>query len=433
MRIVDLLRALRDGGAVAQRDIRVFIERVASDDVPDYQAAAFLMAVFLRGLSDELTVALTQAMRDSGEVIDLAGVPGTKVDKHSTGGVGDKISIPLAPLVAACGVPVPMISGRGLGHTGGTLDKLESIPGFRVDLSIEEFRETVRDVGLCLIGQTADLAPADKKLYALRDVTATVESVPLITASILSKKLAEGIDALVLDVKVGAGAFMKTEEAARELADSLVRVGTGAGLRVRALLTRMEEPLGRTIGNALEIRESIDILRGEGPPDTTELVMALGAEMLRLGGVAADDTAARAMLTEALRSGAGLDKMRAIVAAQGGDPRAIDDSSKLPTASQRTEVSAPTAGVVAGIDAFALGVAAMKLGAGRRRAEDSIDPAVGIEVLRRVGDVVERGEPLAILHHNTDASAFVSEASDAFALADSAPRVGPLLIDCLGD
>lgn len=433
MRVVDLLRALRDGGVVAQQDIRAFIERVASDDVPDYQAAAFLMAVFLRGLSDDLTVALTLAMRDSGEVIDLAGLPGTKVDKHSTGGVGDKISIPLAPLVAACGVPVPMISGRGLGHTGGTLDKLESIPGFRVDLSIEEFRETVRDVGLCLIGQTADLAPADKKLYALRDVTATVESVPLITASILSKKLAEGIDALVLDVKVGAGAFMKTEAAARELAGSLVRVGTGAGLRVRALLTRMEEPLGRMIGNALEIRESIDILRGEGPPDTTELVMALGAEMLCLGGVAADDTAARAMLAEAVRSGAGLDKLQAIVAAQGGDPGAIDDGSKLPTASQKTEVSAPAAGVVAGVDAFALGVTAMKLGAGRRRAEDSIDPAVGIEVLRRVGDVVEQGEPLAILHHNADASAFVNEACNAFALADSPPTVGPLLIDRLGD
>ena len=434
MRVVDLLRCVRDGDPVSAAELKAFIDGVGRGEVPDYQAAAFCMAVFLKGLSDELTVALTLAMRDSGEVIDLSGVPGIKVDKHSTGGVGDKISLPLAPLVAANGVPVPMISGRGLGHTGGTLDKLESIPGFRVDLDVERFRQLVGELGVCLIGQTGDVAPADKKLYALRDVTATVESIPLITGSILSKKLAEGIDALVLDVKVGRGAFMKTEASARALAESLVRVGTGAGLKVRALMTRMEEPLGRTIGNALEVREAIDILRGNGPADTTEITYALGAEMLCLGGVAKDSAEGRRKMEEAVASGAGLAKFRELVEAQGGDPKAIDDPDRLPTAKKTTEVGAAAGGYVTEIDAYALGLAGMRLGAGRSKAEDPIDPAVGLEVLKSVGDEVNKGEAVARLHHNGGPApdSVITNVRTAFSVGPSAPVRGPLVIDRLG-
>ena len=429
MRVVDLLTHVRDGEPVAKGDIAALVRGIASGAIPDYQAAAFCMAVYLRGLADDSTVELTLAMRDSGRVINLDDVPGRKVDKHSTGGVGDKISLPLAPLVAACGVPVPMVSGRGLGHTGGTLDKLEAIPGFRVDLSVDRFRELVRQIGLCLIGQTADLAPADKKLYALRDVTATVESIPLITSSILSKKLAEGIDALVLDVKVGRGAFMKDEASARRLATSLVRVGTGAGLQVRALLTRMEEPLGTTIGNALEVRESLAILRGEGPADTTELTLALGAEMLVLGRIAASLAEARTKLEAAQRSGAGLDKFRAVIEAQHGDPRIVDKPALLPTAKQTTVVKASMSGVLSRIDAYALGVAAMRLGAGRSKADDTIDPAVGIELFRRVGDSVRAGDELALIHHNTPAEQAVADTRQAYVIGDEPALQGPLIID----
>lgn len=431
MRIVDLLRAVRDGDAVPPADLRQFVLDIGSAQVPDYQAAAFLMAVFQRGLSDELTVAMTLAMRDSGRCIEHS-VTRPKVDKHSTGGVGDKISIALAPLVAACGVPVPMISGRGLGHTGGTLDKLEAIPGFRVDLGVERFLELVADIGVCLIGQTDDLAPADRKLYALRDVTATVESIPLITASILSKKLAEGIDALVLDVKVGRGAFMKDERSARQLAESLVRVGSGAGLEICALLTRMEEPLGRTIGNALEIREAIEILRGDGPPDTTELTLALGAEMLQLGGVADTAEQARVLLQRALDDGAATEKLRQIIVAQHGDPAVVDDLDRLPRAAAVTDVVADASGIVQGIDAYALGVAAMRMGAGRAAAEDQIDPAVGIELSCRVGDTIDAGQPLARLHHNRDPAARMSDVRAAFTLGAEQPEVGPLVVDRIG-
>ncbi len=430
MRVVDFLRTVRDGKAVAACDLTEFVQGISKGEIPDYQATAFLMAVFLKGLSDELTVALTLAMRDSGQVVNLANVPGIKVDKHSTGGVGDKISLPLAPLVAACGVPVPMISGRGLGHTGGTLDKLESIPGFRVDLPTDRFKSMVRELGCSLIGQTGDVAPADKKLYALRDVTATVESIPLITASILSKKLAEGIDALVLDVKVGRGAFMKTERDARRLAESLVRVGTGAGLRVRAVLTRMDEPLGRMIGNALEVRESIDILMGKGPADTTELTFALGAEMLQLGGKAVTPTEARQKLQEAVQSGAGATKFEEIIAAQHGDPRVVREPDRLPTAQSQTPVLSPKTGVIKTIDSFALGLAAMRLGAGRSKAEDKIDPAVGIEILHHVGDAVHKGDPLAIIHHNGPAN--LEDVQSTFAFSSKPVTPGPLVIDKIG-
>lgn len=424
----EVLRRVRDGQPVAPETLRAFVNGISDGTVADYQATAFLMAVYCRGLSDELTASLTLAMRDSGEVIDLSHVPGLKVDKHSTGGVGDKISIPLAPVVAVCGVPVPMISGRGLGHSGGTLDKLESIPGFRVDLSTERFRQQVAELGCCLIGQTADVAPADRKLYALRDVTATVESIPLITASILSKKLAEGIDALVLDVKVGSGAFMKTEADARALASSLVRVGESAGKRVRAVLTSMEQPLGRTVGNALEIRESIEILHGEGPEDTTELTVVLAAHMLELGGVATDLEDGRARARAVIDDGSAFEKLLEIVEAQGGDPEALRDPSKLPTAPVTLEVKADEGGAVARIDAYTVGQAGVALGGGRQRAEDGIDPRVGFELLKKVGDSTDPGETLCVVHAADDASAKRAAAAVKSAYRFSQAAVPPPLV-----
>jgi pyrimidine-nucleoside phosphorylase len=432
VQVVEFIRSVRDGETLRTEDIQEFIGQIASGELPDYQATAYLMAVYHRGLSDEATVATTLAMRDSGEVIDLSHIQKVKVDKHSTGGVGDKISIPLAPLVAACGVPVPMISGRGLGHTGGTLDKLESIPGFQVGLSQERFCELVEELNICLIGATAKVAPADRKLYALRDVTATVDSIPLITASILSKKLSEGIDALVLDVKVGRGAFMKDEPSARKLAESLVRVGTGAGLDVKAYLTHMDHPLGTTIGNALEIRESIEILRGEGPADSTELTLALGAEMLVLGKVAGSIDEARGKLSEVISSGAGLSLFGKVIEAQGGDASVLDDLSKLPTAPQTTEVCAPRSGVVSHMDALGLGVAAMKLGAGRAKAEDVVDPAVGLELLVKPGAKIEKNQPMVRIHHRDDAAACRADVLENVVISDDYEAPASIVIDVIG-
>jgi pyrimidine-nucleoside phosphorylase len=339
-------------------------------------------------------------MTRSGDVIDLSRISRAKIDKHSTGGVGDKISIPLAPAVAACGVAVPMVSGRGLGHTGGTLDKLESIPGFRVDLPVEKFRELVDKLGVCLIGQTARIAPADKRLYALRDVTATVESLPMIASSIMSKKLAEGIDGLVIDCKVGRGAFMKTIENARALCALMRTIGTGAGKRVTCVLTDMDAPIGRTIGNALEIRESIEILRGGGPSDTRELAHVLGAEMLVLAGVATDQAEGRARIEKALGDGSALDVFRKVVEAQGGDPRVCDSpGSVLPKPKHRAELALKPGRIVA-IDSEALGIAALVLGAGRRTKDDVIDPAAGLVVDAYLGEVIERdAPPQIVLHH----------------------------------
>ena len=431
MRAVDFIRAVRDGDDVSADAIQAFVQGATSGTVPDYQVSAFLMAVYHRGLSPNATAALTLAMRDSGQVLDLSSIAGIKVDKHSTGGVGDKISLCLAPLVAACGVPVPMISGRGLGHTGGTLDKLEAIPGFRVDLPLPRFVALVQELGVCLIGQTATVAPADKKFYALRDATASVESIPLITASILAKKLASGIDALVLDVKVGQGAFMKDESAARRLAESLVRVGASAGLKVCALLTRMSEPLGNTIGNALEVREALDTLRGQGPDDITELTLALGAEMLCMANVSRDIPQARAALLEAMHDGRGLAKMRAVIAAQGGDVRVVDAPERLPQATHTTAVHAPQAGVVNGINAYALGQSAMRLGAGRARAEDTIDPTVGIVLTRRVGARVNVGDTLAVIHHNQPLEHGLDDVLHSFSFATAAPAASPLIMHTL--
>lgn len=418
----------RDGHALSREEITAFVRGATDGSWADYQLSALLMAIFLRGMTPEETAHYTDAMMRSGVVADLSSVPGIKVDKHSTGGVGDKISIPLAPMVAACGVPVPMISGRGLGHSGGTLDKLESIPGFRTDLSLEAYREQVARIGCALIGQTKDLAPSDKKLYALRDVTATVECIPLICGSILSKKLAEGIDALVLDVKFGRGAFMKTKAEARQLADALVSVGRAGGKKVRALLTAMEEPLGRAVGNALEVEESIACLRGEGPADVMEVTYALGAQMLLLGGVAEDVTEAEAKLREVVANGKALAKFKEIVAAQGGDARVADEPERLPQARIQSPLSALVDGYVADVDAMGVALAALRLGAGRARAEDKIDPAVGVSGLVKTGERVLAGAPLCVIHANdesalTEAKAMLSKAIILGASRRGAPRL----------
>jgi pyrimidine-nucleoside phosphorylase len=394
-----LIRAKRDGDRLADADIRAFLRGVTDGAIPDYQVAAMLMAIFFRGLDDSELATWTDAMLRSGDVLDLGAIARAKVDKHSTGGVGDKISIPLAPAVAACGVAVPMVSGRGLGHTGGTLDKLESIPGFRVDLPVERFAQLVGELGTCLIGQTARIAPADKKLYALRDVTGTVESIPLIASSIMSKKLAEGIDGLVLDCKVGAGAFMKTAERARALCAAIRAIGAAAGKRVTCVLTDMDAPIGKAIGNALEVAESIETLRGAGPADTRELTVVLGGEMLLLGGVARDAADGQARIARALDDGSALAVFRRVVEAQGGDPRVCDDpASVLPRAAAVRPVAARQDGVIVAIDAEALGIAGLHLGAGRRTKEDAVDPATGIVVETPVGAAVRAGAPLCHVH-----------------------------------
>jgi pyrimidine-nucleoside phosphorylase len=394
---VQLIRKKRDGLALDEAEIRFFIAGLTDGSIPDYQVSAMTMAIFFNGLGDAELATWADAMTRSGDVIDLSHIKRAKVDKHSTGGVGDKISIPLAPAVAACGVAVPMVSGRGLGHTGGTLDKLESIPGFRVDLPVERFAQLVDELGVCLIGQTARIAPADKRLYALRDVTATVESLPLIASSIMSKKLAEGIDGLVIDCKVGRGAFMKTIENARVLCALMRAIGERAGKKITCVLTDMEAPIGRTIGNSLEIRESIEVLKGGGPVDTRELVGVLGGEMLVLGGVAKDATEGRAKIEKALADGSALEVFRKVVAAQGGDPKVCDSpGAVLPKPKHREELALPP-GRITAIDSEALGMAALILGAGRRTKEDSIDPAAGLVVDAYLGEFVERDAPPQII------------------------------------
>jgi pyrimidine-nucleoside phosphorylase len=424
----------RDGETLSTAQIEAFVRGATDGSWADYQLSALLMAIYLRGMNTEETVALTTAMMNSGIVADLAGVKGVKVDKHSTGGVGDKISLPLAPMVAACGVPVPMISGRGLGHTGGTLDKLESIPGFRTDLSLDAYRSQVDRIGCALIGQTRELAPADRKLYALRDVTATVECLPLICASIMSKKLAEGIDALVLDVKFGRGAFMKTEADARALAEAMVGIGRSMGKGVRALLTAMDQPLGRCVGNALEVAESIACLRGEGPEDVMEVTYALGEHMLILAGAAHEPKDARKQLEHAVVSGAALEKLGEIIAAQGGDVHVLENPERLPRARRQVALAAGRDGFVTEVDAMGVALAALRLGAGRSRAEDTIDPAVGISSLVKIGEQVVLGQALCEVHANDEAA--LAEAQDllskAVVIAD-APVASPVLIAGLID
>ncbi len=430
LNVSDLIRRKRDGSTLEPGEIGELIRLYSNGDVPDYQMSALLMAILFRGFEADELAAWTDAMLHSGEVLDFSGLPGVAVDKHSTGGVGDKISLCLAPAVAALGVPVPMISGRGLGHTGGTLDKLEAIPGFKIDRSIDEATALLDKLGLFLIGQTADLAPADRKLYALRDVTGTVESIPLIASSIMSKKLAEGIDGLVLDVKVGTGAFMPDLKSARDLAETMIRIGEAAGKKIRALLTNMDCPIGFAVGNALETAEAIDVMKGEGPDDTTELTVELGAEMLVLGKVAKTTDDGREMMHKVLKDGRALEKFRAIIEAQGGDPRVCDDPGLLPSAAIQVTIPAVKDGFVTRIDPRRVARAAIEVGAGRRVKEDTIDPATGVILLVRPGDQVEIGDPVAVLHHNEAGSdAAAGLLTGAFEIEETQPPATELIME----
>jgi pyrimidine-nucleoside phosphorylase len=431
MRAVDLIRQKRDGGVLDRAAIDFFIAGVTSGTLPDYQTSALLMAILLRGMTPDETAGLTDAMVHSGVRVSYPGLPGTPVDKHSTGGVGDKTSLVLAPLAAACGAYVPMMSGRGLGHTGGTLDKLEAIPGFRTGLSLEELKAAVASVGCALIGQTSAIAPADRKLYALRDVTSTVESIPLICASIMSKKIAEGIGGLVLDVKTGTGAFMKTPETSRALAEALVGIGRAAGVRTEALITLMDAPLGREVGNASEVIESIETLKGSGPPELEQLSVLLAARMLVVAGVASADADAEARVREAIASGTGVEKLRQIIEHQGGDPRVIDDYSRLPSAPDVEIVAAPRSGFVTGLEAERVGRAAVALGAGRERLEDVVDHGVGITVIAAPGTEVRAGDAVLRVRHRGGRGLDVARTllQQAVQIGEIAPATQAIVVD----
>jgi pyrimidine-nucleoside phosphorylase len=427
--LVELIAKKRDGAALDSPEVERIVRAFMAGELLDYQMAAWLMAVYFRGMTARETVALTFAMLHSGLTLDLSSLEGFKIDKHSTGGVGDKVSICLAPIVAACGVPVPMVSGRGLGHTGGTLDKLEAIPGFRTDLSTTDFARIVGDVGVCMMGQTGEVAPADKRMYALRDVTATVESIPLIVSSILSKKLAEGIDGLVLDVKVGRGAFMSDLSKARDLATALVRVGTDAGKRVVALLTDMNSPLGEAVGNANETREALEVLSGTGPPDLLECTLALGVEMLMLADKARTTREARRSLEHAIASGDARRVMERMVAAQGGDVRVVADPGRLEVAPP-VAVTAEQEGYIEDVDALEIGLVAVAMGAGRTRADQKIDSAVGLSIEAKPGTPIARGQPLAHLHVRKpdDAARVALRVRNAFRITADAPAPRPLVL-----
>ena len=431
MRAVDIIRAKRDGRALTEEEIAWMVAGLARGEVADYQWSALLMAVLWRGMNEAETAALTGAMMRSGQVVDLGDVPGPKIDKHSTGGVGDKTSLILAPIAAAAGVRVPMVSGRGLGHTGGTLDKLESIPGFRVDLDLGRYRAVLAECGLVLIGQTAEIAPADKRLYALRDATATVESIPLISASIMSKKLAEGIDGLVLDVKTGNGAFMERLDDARALARTMCAIGRDLGKRMRAVLTRMDQPLGRAVGNAVEVAESVACLRGEGPADLVGLSVELAAEMVCMAEIAATLDEARVLCRRTIADGSAFERFRKLVIAQGGDPRAIDDTGRLPSPRQRIDVLSPRSGVVQSLAARPIGHATMLLGAGRAKVESRIDPAVGVILHKKTGDAVVSGEPLCTVLVNDESArdAALAMIRAAYEVGEGAVNVPDIIIE----
>jgi pyrimidine-nucleoside phosphorylase len=430
MRAVDLIVKKRDGGALDRDQIRFFVAGVTDGTWPEYQASALLMAILLRGMSADETAWLTDAMVHSGVRVDLSDVAGLKVDKHSTGGVGDKTSLVVAPVVAACGLTVPMMSGRGLGHTGGTLDKLQSIPGFRTALSLDDMRAALGRVGCAMIGQTAEIAPADKKLYALRDVSGTVESIALISSSIMSKKIASGIDALVLDVKTGSGALMKTQDDSRRLAESLVSIGKAEGVTTEAIITEMGTPLGRAVGNALEVKECLDVLKGGGPADLVELSVELASRMLVVGRVARDRGEAAERVRDVIASGAGLDRFRQIIESQGGDPRVVDDYGRLPTAPARHVVVSPRGGYLTRLDAEFVGRASVVLGAGRDRVEDQIDPSVGVVVLAKPGDAVSSGDAVMELHYrdNTRLAAALPLAMQSLGVGDGPPAARPLIV-----
>jgi pyrimidine-nucleoside phosphorylase len=434
MNAVEIIQKKRDRLVLTDEEIAWLIDSYTTGTVPDYQMAAMAMAVFLNGLTGQELAAWTGAMLQSGEVLDFSDLAAPKVDKHSTGGVGDKVSIPLAPMVASLGVAIPMMSGRGLGHTGGTLDKLESIPGFTTALDPTRFRSVLTSCGLVLAGQSETLVPADRKLYALRDATGTVESIPLISSSIMSKKLAEDLDGLVLDVKVGQGAFMRDLAGARQLAETMVGIGTAYRVKTVALLTAMDVPLGDQVGNANEIAESIEVLAGGGPADLVEVTMALGVEMLAVAGIERDAESARAMLEKTRTSGQALELFARVVEAQGGDPRVVEQTSLLPTAPHRTEIVAERSGFVTGVDALLVGVAAMRLGAGRERKEDTIDPGVGITLLVKPGAEIVSGAP--VLHLTYRHPARLEEAlrvlDGAITISDDRPAPRPLVIDRVG-
>jgi pyrimidine-nucleoside phosphorylase len=430
MRFVDAIARKRDGDALSRVEIDAFVAGVTDGSIPDYQASALLMAIVLRGMTDQETGWLTDAMVRSGDRVDLSDIPGVKVGKHSTGGVGDKISVVLAPVAAACGVIVPKMSGRGLGHTGGTLDKLESIPGFRIDLTIEQFKQALRDVGTAIIGQTASLAPADKKLYALRDVTATVESIPLISASIMSKKLAEGSNALVLDVKCGDGAFMKDPERARMLAASMVAIGRQAGVRTEAVITDMDAPLGHAVGNALEIIECLDTLKGQGPPELTAVVTYLASRMVLLAGQEASEEAAAARVAGALSSGRALDTFGRMIERQGGNRGVVEDYSLLPSAPDREICRASRDGYLTALKAEAIGRASNALGAGRNKVGESVDHGVGVVTRAKPGDRIATGQPLLELHHRSGRGVEVALAlcQEAGVIGDAPPALRPTIL-----
>ena len=430
MRVVDVIAKKRDGGTLSRDEIELFVNGVTCGTLPDYQASALLMAIVLRGMTIEETSWLTDSIVNSGTRVDLSDIPGVKVGKHSTGGVGDKVSIVLAPLAAACGVVMPKMSGRGLGHTGGTLDKLESIPGYRVDLDVDEFKAVLKEVGTSIIGQTGSLVPADKKLYALRDVTATIDSIPLISASVMSKKLAEGSDVVMLDVKCGDGAFMKDEGSARALASSMVAIGTRAGVRTEAFITDMDMPLGRAIGNSLEIVECLDTLQGRGPEDLSEVVKRFATRALMLAGCDTDDASALQRVERALSSGKAIETLGRMIERQGGNRRVIDDFSLLPSVAGREPYVAERDGFVAAVKAGAIGIATNLLGAGRSHIGDRIDPAVGVVLHAKPGARVARGQPLMEIHHRNGRA--VSEAlsicSTAFTISDEPPTARPVIL-----
>ncbi len=424
MTMLEIIEKKKFGQELTKEEITFFVNAAAEKSVPDYQLSALLMAIRLNGMTDRETVDLTLAMRDSGDIADLSAIPGIKVDKHSTGGVGDTTTLVLAPLVAACGVPVAKMSGRGLGHTGGTLDKLESIPGMSVTLSVEDFIRQVKEIGVAVVGQTGKLAPADKTLYSLRDVTSTVDSLPLIVSSILSKKLAAGTDAIVLDVKTGSGAIMHTLEDSITLAGNLVYIGLLAGKSIVAVVTGMDQPLGTHVGNALEVKEAIDILAGRAGGDLLEVSLTLGGYMLQLGGKAETPEAGKQMMKQAIDSGAGLAKLKQMIAAQGGDPSVCDDVTRLPQAKVVREVKCGAGGWITKMDTMALGLAAQAMGAGRMKADDELDYSVGFVLNVRIGDRVEADTPLCVLHARSEADADRAETAVRVAVTIGLEKCG---------
>ncbi|MDW7672233.1 MAG: pyrimidine-nucleoside phosphorylase [Bacillota bacterium] len=433
MRMLDLIHKKRRGITLSREEIQYFVQGVTHETIPDYQTAAFLMAVCFQGMNAQETAQLTEAMMHSGDTIDLSVIEGIKVDKHSTGGVGDKTTIALGPMVASCGIPVAKMSGRGLGHTGGTIDKLESFPGFQTALPIDRFMKQVNDIKLAVAGQTANLAPADKKLYALRDVTDTVENISLIASSVMSKKLASGADAIVLDVKTGSGAFMKTRQEAVELARAMVEIGEHMGRETVALVTDMDQPLGRAVGNVLEVKEAVDVLKGQGPEDITELCVQLGAWMMVLGKKAASLEDGEKAMRESIASGRALESMKQFVTSQGSDSRYVDDTDLLASAEYLMEVEAPANGIVSHIDAESIGMAALTLGAGRETKDSVIDLSVGIILNQKTGDAVKQGESLATLHANDlekakEAKAIVLK---AYTIGREAPGKNPLIYEVI--